>query len=306
MEAIIMNSEAKDLEELEDEDDDKDLDILRSLEFNVNRPEIKLENIDLNKFPKGDLTTDGLFYEGISIPLKFSDSDRVLWEMVWFFFIDEYADVSLEGREDDIIPDQPINLQLFIDDDPRSDERSYKLSALINVDDYGNIVPECLMEEIHLTDEEIEAVNKALSEAPTYVKKDETPVINKPKLSLRELCDKYRDLTDETTAIEPDTFTLYKELRELNYKDIGVCKSWEAKKTRPCFGITHFKKIRYKRNGSNIQLTNGKSWFLICDEIESIEKTREFGNFQDVFTIKFSDCEEPLELLASWYGNEID
>lgn len=127
----------------------------------VERPEIRLENLDVEKLDKGELTTDGKFYDGICIPLKFSDYDRLAWEFVWCWFNDQYVN---EGGEDDTVEDQPINLQLYIEDNQNTDEREYTLSAFIKVDDYDKTITECMTEEIRLTQDEVKAVSSALKQ----------------------------------------------------------------------------------------------------------------------------------------------
>ena len=293
----------------------KGVEVLGELDTIVDRPEIKFENLDLDKFDKGELTTDGKFYNGLSIPLKFSDSDRILWELVWFYFIDKYVD---ENGEDDTIPDQPINLQLYIENDQSTDEREYSLSAFIPIDHYGEATTECLTEDIHLSDEEVKAVKKAFSEAANYTPQEEKPVISKPKLTFDELCRKYGNRTNETTTIKPTAFDLYKELKNPNYNSFVIGNETKAKENAeikvPCFGLTKFKRVCYEKcwgtGADRVRFSDGDNWFLIAGKMESIERTREFGNFQDIFTIRFPDCEESLELVASWGsyagGNEIE
>ncbi len=280
------------------------VEVLGDINHLIDRPKITLENLDVSELTPNDIPEDGMFYDGICIPLKFNNADQLAWELVWYYFIAKYVD---KNGEDDTIEDQPINIQLFIEDDQSTDKRKYMLSALIRIEDYED--GPCETEEIHLTSEEIEAVNKALSETTTYIKKKE-PAINKPKLSLRELCDKYRNIPNKVTVVEPTAFDLYKELRNPNYKDFTIGKEVRAKEEVPAFGITCLKKIRYEKcwgtGADKLRFSDGKNWFLIYSKIESIEKTREFGNFCDTFKITFPDCEEPLELVANWIGNEVD
>lgn len=123
----------------------------------VHRPEITLENLDVSKVDKNEIPADGKFYDGICIPLKFSDYDRVGWEFVWGWFNDQYV---LDNGEDDTVEGQPIDLQLYIKDCESTNRRHYNLTAFIKLEDYDGGTYET--KKINLSEQEENVVNFAL------------------------------------------------------------------------------------------------------------------------------------------------
>ncbi|CAB1251686.1 protein of unknown function [Ruminococcaceae bacterium BL-6] len=131
-------------------------------EDEVHRPEIMLENLDVSGFTKQDFLDDTFFYDGICIPLVQLSNPE--WKSVWFWMVNKF-----EMKSGYIVKEnQPVDLCLYIEDDPTTEERSYTLSAFLKIDDYGEVITECETEKIIPVKGEIEAINLALLKVSNY------------------------------------------------------------------------------------------------------------------------------------------
>lgn len=116
--------------------------------------------------------------------------------------------------------------------------------------------------------------------------------------------------TVEKVNLEPMAKALYDALKNEKdnpkYKDYCIgSDEWKGEKTRPCWGLTIFKTIKFEKcHGSGcdkIRFKSGKSEFLIAGRIKRIIRICDVGNYWDKFTIEFEDGYKPLEIIASWY-----
>lgn len=96
------------------------------------RPEITLSTLDTIKVDKSNIVDD--FCNSVSIPLKIDEAKKSVYEQVFCNLISKY--VEQNGR-DDTLQNQPINLDLIVDDN--SGERKYYIGALIEIQEDDSI-----------------------------------------------------------------------------------------------------------------------------------------------------------------------
>lgn len=119
---------------------------------NTLRPEITLSALDTTKVDKSNII-DG-YCNGVSIPLIPTGAKKSVYEQVFCNLISKY--VEQNGR-DNTLQNQPINLDLIVDDN--SGVRKYYIGALIEIQEDD---PVYMSEEIFPTIQEKAAVELVL------------------------------------------------------------------------------------------------------------------------------------------------
>ena len=123
---------------------------------NILRPEITMENMELDKVHDAEFYGDDCIFA--SIPLKRTSDNFKVYDSAFERFLKQYVD---DGNDADEIIDQEPNLFLTIDGS--EGEQVYFIQTFIKIDHWNEEDTECLTEQIQLTDVEQNRVNLALS-----------------------------------------------------------------------------------------------------------------------------------------------
>jgi len=121
------------------------LELLGTQENGIYRFEITMDLFDTSALKPNDVSEN--FYDGITIPLKRSDSNYFTYDEIFNLLASEAIYPVFE---------QASKLDLFIRDDDESDERLYFICANVLVDDGEENTYQMI--EINLDENEIEVV----------------------------------------------------------------------------------------------------------------------------------------------------
>lgn len=112
--------------------------------FEVNRPEIVLEDFDLDKVVDVDVEGDDCLY--IQIPVKCTISNLKLYDITLQYFYNQY--VNKNGNDD--ITEYPTTLNFVVDN--YDGDKSYFINTFVKIGYLGNNEEVCMSKQIQLSD----------------------------------------------------------------------------------------------------------------------------------------------------------